>query len=261
MTGQLRLEGRKALVTGGGSGIGRAVARRLAAEGAAVGVLDVRKGAAEQVASELAHHGAAAAWKDCDVRSEDQVVSSVDAVASELGGLDIAVTCAGISISGTTSTTTLDDWNLVIGINLTGTFLTIRHALPHLCQAGSSSIVTIGSVASLVAAGRTASYDAAKAGVLQLTRSVAAEFADQGVRANCVCPGLIATDLGANSWEIARPGAEGPMPEAPKVRITPPISRRAAPEEVAAAVAFLCTDEASFFTGAAIPIDGGYTAI
>jgi NAD(P)-dependent dehydrogenase (short-subunit alcohol dehydrogenase family) len=256
-----RLVGRRALVTGGGSGIGRASALRLSAEGAAVAVVDVRTGASQPVATEIEAVGGRALALTADVRDEASVAAATTAAASALGGLDTVVACAGITASGATDAVTLDEWELVIGVNLTGVFLTVKQALPHLFEAGGGAIVTIGSVASLVAAGRTTSYDASKGGVLQFTRAVAAEYANRGIRANCVCPGVIATNLAATSRQLDAPLASSGSVEGPSSRVSPPMARAADPSEIAAVVAFLCSDDASFVTGAAIAADGGYTAI
>src|SRR6266540_524340 len=175
-----RLAGRRALVTGGGSGIGRASALRLAAEGAKVAVADVRAGAPDPVAAEVAAAGGCALPLVCDVRDEASVQAATTAAAEAFDGLDTVVACAGIAASGSTASMALADWELMIGVNLTGVFLTVKHALPHLVAAGGGAIVTIGSTASLVAAGRTSSYDASKGGVLQFTRAVAVEYVDEG---------------------------------------------------------------------------------
>jgi len=255
-----RLDGRRALVTGAASGIGEACARRLAADGAAVALLDVRAEAVASVANELRGAGARAIAFECDVADEGSVSSAVNESTRALGGLDTVVAAAGIARPSRMHELSLADWRAVIDVNLTGVFLTLQQSLVHLIDGGGGTVVTIGSVASLVAAGSAASYDASKGGVLQLTRAVAAEYVDEGVRANCVCPGVVETALAANS--VALHGPATSVVEAPiSARIRRPIERRAEPAEIASVVAFLCSDDSSFMTGAAVPVDGGYTAI
>jgi NAD(P)-dependent dehydrogenase (short-subunit alcohol dehydrogenase family) len=255
-----RLAGRRIFVTGAGSGIGRATAIRLAAEGAAVAVVDVRDGVADPVAGEVEAAGGRALALTADVRDEASVEDAVRATVAEFERLDGVVACAGITASSSTDSMALAAWDLVIAVNLTGTFLTIKHALPHLVAAGGGSIVTIGSTASLVAAGRSAAYDASKGGVLQLTRAVAVEYAERGVRANCICPGVVATNLAASSRQLDAPMASLDN-TGPSSRLRIPMPRAADPAEIAAVAAFLVSDDASFVTGAAIAADGGYTAI
>jgi NAD(P)-dependent dehydrogenase (short-subunit alcohol dehydrogenase family) len=254
------LSGRRAIVTGAGSGIGEACARSLAAQGAGVAVLDVRADAAERVAAELEADGARAVGLQCDVGSERSVASAVSAASGALGGLDAVVTSAGITRTGETDGLSLEEWEMVIRVNLTGAFLTLKHTLGALVAAGGGTVVTIGSVASLVAAGRASSYDASKGGVLQLTRAIAAEYADRGIRANCVCPGVVGTALAQNSQSLYGAFDLGAGPATAR-RTRAPIARSAEPGEVAAVVAFLCSDASSFMTGAAVPVDGGFTAV
>lgn len=258
MTGPL--QGRRALITGAGSGIGAACARLIAAQGAAVAALDVRPGAADGLSAELRADGAQAIGIECDVGEERSVAAAAQSAADALGSLDTVVAAAGIAPRSRTHDLSLEQWDNVIRVNLTGVFLTLRHTLGLLIEAGGGSVVTIGSVASLVAAGTSSVYDASKGGVLQLTRAIAAEYADDGIRANCVCPGFVATQLSANTAAVHGPTTS--VVEAPPAeRIRRPIERRADPLEIAAVVAFLCSDAASFMTGTAVPVDGGYTAV
>jgi 3-oxoacyl-[acyl-carrier protein] reductase len=226
-----------------------------------VAVADVREELAVEVASTISDGGGSALAITADVGDGGSVERAMAAAVDRFGGLDAIVTCAGILHAGPTHETDLALWELTLRVNLTGTFLVLRHGIPHLLTAGRGSIVTIGSVASLIAGGYSSSYDASKGGVLQLTRAVAVEYADRGIRANCVCPGAVSTNLKAHSADAVgpRPGT-GERPSPPK-RVDVPMSRHADPMEIAAVVAFLCSDDASFLTGAAVPVDGGHTAV
>jgi NAD(P)-dependent dehydrogenase (short-subunit alcohol dehydrogenase family) len=254
------LAGRRALITGAGSGIGAACAELLAEQGAAVAALDTRPGAADAVAAGLRADGAHAIGIDCDVGDDETVAVAVRTAAAAFGGLDTVVAAAGIAPPSRTHELSLEQWDSVIRVNLTGVFHTLRHTLPLVIEEGGGSIVTVGSVASLVAAGSSSVYDASKGGVLQLTRAIAAEYADDGIRANCVCPGVVATQLAVNTAAVHGPTTS--VVEAPTAeRIRRPIERRADPREIATVIAFLCSDAASFMTGAAVPVDGGYTSV
>lgn len=248
-----RNEGRKVLITGGAGGIGAAAARRLVAEGAAVAVLDLDGVAAKALADELVAAGGTALAVAADVSDADSVGDAVGHAATELGGIDGLVTCAGIARSALVHEMSVEDWNAVVGINLTGSFLAARAVLPHLLEAPRSSVVTIGSVASLVSANtNTCGYDASKAGVLGLTRSIAVGYADRGVRANTLCPGVVDTPLARKARE------SGGVTSTALDRT--PLARRAEVEEMAAIIAFLISHESSYMTGSTLTADGGLTA-
>lgn len=253
------LTGRRVLVTGAASGIGFACARRLGLAGAAVALVDNRDAVAE-AAAQLADLGVTSVALRADVADEGAVTEATETAAATLGGLDGVVTAAGIVRTAATASMALDDWNLVLDVNLTGTFLVVKHTLPHLLAAGGGTVVTIGSVAAVVAASPSAAYEASKAGVLQLTRAVAVEHATDGIRANCVCPGRVRTDLRQNSDELH--GAEAPPARRqPADGIAIPMDRRAEAGEIASVVTFLTSDGSSFMTGAMVPVDGGYLAV
>ncbi|MDP2920332.1 MAG: SDR family oxidoreductase [Dehalococcoidia bacterium] len=258
-----KLNGKCAIVTGGGSGIGRACVLRLAQEGARVMVGDIRTELAEETAKMVRASGGVASFVHCDVASEADVEAMTDKTIKELGGPDILVAAAGTSTRGGIHELSLADWEHVVRVNLTGQFLCARAALRHMINHGGGNIITIGSISSVVigAGGSAASYKASKGGVLQLTRAIAVEYAHKGVRANCVCPGAVATNLGKHSREESVKWTSVLKDDARAYKFDVPIARRADPMEIANVVAFLASDESSFMTGSAVMADGGYTAI
>jgi NAD(P)-dependent dehydrogenase (short-subunit alcohol dehydrogenase family) len=259
-----RLKGKRAVVTGAGSGIGRAAAQRLAAEGAAVFVSDVRGESVEETAKLIADAGGDVGWCACDVGDEGQVADMIRRAVERLGALDTLVMSAGIFTRGRVHELSLRDWDWVIRVNLTGMFLCARAAIPHMIEAGGGSVVTVGSVSSVVS-GRgssSAAYKVSKAGVLQLARTIAVEYADRGIRSNCVCPAGVHTDFERHADEDAARTtsvASDPVPSPNTVFNL--LGRRARPEEIAAVIAFLASDDSSFVTGSAVMADGGFTAI
>jgi NAD(P)-dependent dehydrogenase (short-subunit alcohol dehydrogenase family) len=258
-----RLVGRRVLITGGGSGIGRASAERMAAEGAAVTVADIRPTLAEETAHEIVRCGGAARWTFCDVGDEESVRGATATAIEAMGGLDTLIANAGIVTGGVVHELSLRDWELVLRVNLTGVFLSAKHALPHIVEAGGGAVVTIGSVSSVVVGGggSAASYKAAKGGVLQLTRQIAVEYAAAGVRANCVCPGAVETNILRHATDQVNELTTSSPSASAKVNVIPPLARRAVPSEIASVVAFLASNDSSFMTGTAVMVDGGLTAI
>jgi NAD(P)-dependent dehydrogenase (short-subunit alcohol dehydrogenase family) len=235
------LEGLRLLITGAAGGIGRACAERLEAEGAAVAVADLE-----------APSGGGSVSLAGDVTDAADTERLVAAAAEGLGGLDGLVLAAGIHWAGPTHEMSPSAFAKVMEVNVNGTFHCCRAALPRFVEQGSGRIVTLGSTASLRGAPGLAAYSAAKGAVLNLTKSIAVEYARAGVRANCLCPGSTNTPL------LRRLMAERDNPDA--FRDRHPIGRFAEPEEIAATAAFLLSDEASFFAGSTVVVDGGFSA-
>lgn len=260
-----RMSGRRIFITGGGSGIGRAAAIRLAAEGAVVAISDIRAESLDDVVAEIESAGGRAAGFVLDVGDDEQTREVVSQAALRLGGLDGVFANAGTAGAGWIHDTPLADWEAVLRVNLTGVFLTAKYTIPHLLESGGGSIVTTGSIASYVVGmgGSSASYTASKGGVLQLTKHIAVDYGPQGIRANCLCPGGVKTDLARHVGEDMA-GRAVPNPAGgrlPQSYFKPPIVRMSEPDEQAAVAVFLLSDDASFVTGTAVMVDGGYTAI
>jgi NAD(P)-dependent dehydrogenase (short-subunit alcohol dehydrogenase family) len=244
--------GRVALVTGAGSGIGRATARLFAERGGAVVAADVDGPAAERTATEVQAAGGRAEACCVDVTRGEDVDAAVVRARHAFGRLDVVIHCAGILRVAPLEHTSEKEWAQVLDVNLTGAFLVTRAALRALREGGGGAIVHIASRAALRAKEGHGAYAAAKAGILQLTQMAAVEGAPHQIRANCVCPGYIDTPM-------TRAGYDAEAVEAWK-RVCP-LGRAGTPEDVARAMLFLASDDAAFITGVALPVDGGRTIL
>jgi NAD(P)-dependent dehydrogenase (short-subunit alcohol dehydrogenase family) len=245
-----RLEGLRAVVTGGGSGIGLAIVERFRAEGAAVAACDRDPERRPQVASTGAH------FDVCDVAVPDQVASWVAGAAERLGGIDVVVANAGYELVADALELTVEGWDHHVDVMLRGVWLTFRAALPHVSEAAGGSMIAIGSNLSFVGLPRFTSYLASKHGVIGLVRGMAIDFADRGVRVNALCPGPTMTPL----IERQLVGVDDPDALLREWSASTVIGRLGRPEEIAAGAVFLASGESSFVTGSALMVDGGYTA-
>jgi len=251
-----RLSGNSAFITGGGTGIGRACALAFAAEGAKVAIAGRRKGPLEAVGREIEASGGSVLAVECDVVDRTVVQSAIATVERRFGGLDILVNNAGAIVVGSVEETSDEDWSRVIEINMTGTFLVSRAAIPALRRSGGGSIINIGSYLGIAGRRQRAAYCAAKAGVAGLTRAMALDHAPDKIRVNCICPAMIETEMATQSLSKAAD------PEAARrLRIAEiPLGRLGKPEDVAFIAVYLASDESSWVTGVSFPLDGGQTA-
>jgi NAD(P)-dependent dehydrogenase (short-subunit alcohol dehydrogenase family) len=248
----MRLEEKVAIVTGSGVGIGRAIAERFAREGARVVVADLNEETGCETVSAVRAHGGEACFVRTDVSHLEDTLRMVDTALEEYERLDILVNSAGIYSRGDVVDTSVEDWNRLLSVNLTGVFLCCKAAIPALRRAGGGAIVNISSsVGWHYAAPGIAGYAASKFGVTGLTKAMACDHLRENIRVNCICPGPTDTPLLRTSRSSE---------ELLAFMKAQPIGRLGSPEEIAAATLFLVSDEASFVTGVAFPVDGGQAA-
>ena len=251
-----RLEGRCAWVRGATSGIGEAAARLLATEGAAVAIAGIDEERGRQVAREVAAAGTRAVFHACDVAREEDIRSSIDRAAAELGALHIVINNAGVILVKPLHESSREEWDHVFAVNVRSMFFAVKHAVPHLRRAGGGSIVNVGSISSFVGQASTPIYTASKGAVLQLTRSIALDYAADGIRANCICPGITDTPMLREHLEKQPDPAAALEKRLRRV----PTGKALGPEDVARAILYLAGDESVGITGTSLVIDGGYTA-
>ena len=251
----MRLEGKVAIVTGAGRGIGRGCAKRFAAEGAAVVAADVYDEGGVEVAAEIESEGGKAVFAHCDISDSAQAAALVQTAVDTYGGLDVSLNCAGIiPIDGSDVLETEEaEWDRVIGVNLKGTFLICQAAAREMTKKGTGSIINIASVTALMAIGNQAAYVASKAGVNGLTKSMAIGLAHRGVRVNAIGPGSIETDMMAVILTDEEASA--------RVMARTPLNRMGQPEDIAGTALFLASDDSSYITGQTIYVEGGRLAL
>ena len=255
----MRLESKVALITGGGSGIGRACAGMFAREGARVAVSDISLERAQATTQFVTSHGGEAIAISGDVSVGDDAQNMVSATVEKFGKLDVLVNSAGVSARNAMpkGSSPEEVWDKVIDVNLKGTYMVSWHAMPEMAKSGGGSIINLSSIMGLVGypvgmGGGFNPYNPSKGGVLQFTRNLAIDSASKNVRVNCICPGYVETDLTSALTKDAEALS--------RLETLHPIGRLGQPEEIAYAALYLASDESGFVTGTPLVVDGGYTA-
>lgn len=251
-----RLEGKRAIITGAGAGIGRAIALRFASERAMVALADVDEDAAKQVAEEIGEAGGETLVHKTDVTNAESVEALIGRVVSEWGGLDVMVNNAGVGIAATVVDATEEDYDKMMEVCVRGTFLGMKYAIPAIGDSGGGSVINMSSIAALVGLNDRAIYCAAKGAILSMTRAAAIDHIEEGVRVNCIAPGTVDTP-----WvERITATYDDPEEARKKMQARQPHNRLVTPEEIAAMAAYLAADESASTIGACMTVDGGMTA-
>lgn len=244
------------ILTGAASGIGRAAALLFAEEGAMVCLFDVDRKGIEEAAGEIRAQNGKALPIVCDVADEEMVAGAVEQVLRHASGIHVLCNNAGIELSRPLIRTEVAEWEAVLAVNLKGMFIISKHVITHMMDSGGGAVVNTSSISGLLGWPDSAAYCASKGGVVQLTREMAVEYGQYNIRVNCICPGTTETPMIDRLLGLE----SDPEETARSVRAMHPLGRFAQPEEIARAMLFLASDEASFITGAVLPVDGGYTA-
>lgn len=251
-----RLEKKTAVVTGGGSGIGRAVAELFASQGATVAIIELNQSAADDVAEGITAAGYNAEALACNVTLQNEMINVFNGIAERHGGIDILVNCAGIAHIGKLDTTSEQDFDKVYNVNVKGTYNSMLAAIAHMKKKQKGAILNLASIASSVGLPDRFAYSMSKGAVVTMTLSVARDYIKEGIRCNCISPARVHTPFVDGFLKANYPGQEEAMFD--KLSKTQPIGRMAQPKEIAQLALYLCSEEASFITGTDYPIDGGF---
>ncbi len=251
-----RLRNQVAWIGGAASGMGEGVARLFAQEGAAVGMIDVQAAKGKTIADDIRRHSGRAVFVECDVTQEDHVRASVERTVKEFGGLQIVVNCAGVIQLGLLHEVTEQEWDRVMNINVKSIFFSVKHAIPHLRKNQRSYVVNIGSIGSFIGQSGTPVYTTSKGAVLQLSRSIALDYAADGVRCNCVCPGITDTPMLREHLNKA-PDPDAALTQ--RLRRVP-MGVGLTPNDIAKSVLYFSCEDSAGVTATTLVIDCGYTA-